>query len=169
MKTSATARTAAARLADAGAAEEEDALEHSTLTPFFTATRQAQARVTRLETEVSELSDTTKFYLREARTRECAVTVAQRPLSRLLLRIYFQVSFSPKRIYRGKSQPFALVSMRACVGMCCESSCTTDQCATMYVLCGAVFVQEGMEDEEEEDGADSRFVALMVFSPAHFI
>lgn len=86
-----TTRTAAARLADAGAAEEEDALEHSTLTPFFTATRQAQARVSRLETEVSELSDTTKFYLREARTRECAVTVAQRPLSRLLLRIYFQV------------------------------------------------------------------------------
>ena len=39
---------------------------------------------------------------------------------------------------------------------------------TISVLCHAVFVQEGME-EEEEDGADGGFVALMVFSPAHFI
>eukprot|EP01048_Picozoa_sp_COSAG05_P003942 COSAG05_NODE_195_length_14550_cov_203.233686_3_plen_349_part_00 len=86
--------------AEAGA--EDASLEHSTLTPFYAATKAAQARVTRLETEVSELSDTTKFYVREARTRERAVTVAQRPLNRLLLRIYFHEWLSSQQNNQGR-------------------------------------------------------------------
>ena len=79
-------RTGVGNLASNGTVEE---LDHSTLTPFFVATRTVEAQVTFLQTEVSELSDTSKYYVREQRNRAKAITIAQRPLKRLMLRIYF--------------------------------------------------------------------------------
>ena len=63
---------------------------HFDLTPYFNANHKMSERVERLEKEVLELSDTTKFYERESRTRANAIRIAQKPLRLLFLRIYFQ-------------------------------------------------------------------------------
>ena len=63
---------------------------HFELTPYFNANKQMAERAEALQKLVEDLSDTTKFYERESRTRAKAIDVAQRPLRALLLQIYFK-------------------------------------------------------------------------------
>ncbi len=63
---------------------------HFELTPYFNDNKKMAERVEQLEKLVEDLSDTTKFYERESRTRAKAIDVAQRPLRALLLQIYFK-------------------------------------------------------------------------------